>query len=158
MSLVYVALGSNMGVSEDYLRDALSLIEKLPTTENLRISPWYLSAAIGGPTDQPDYLNAVCEFQTQLDADSLLNALQSIEQHAGRKRDIHWGPRTLDLDIIWYENFTSATDRLTVPHPRAHLRAFVVRPLLDLQATFTLGNQSLTTLNSQLADQKIRLR
>ncbi len=158
MSLVYVALGSNLGVPENYLSDALALIETLPTTENLKVSPWYVSAAIGGPKDQPDYLNAVCVFDTQLDAESLLASLQNIENQAGRKREIHWGPRTLDLDIIWYENTICTTETLILPHPRAHLRAFVVKPLLDLNATITLNGQSLTELASQLTDQKIRLR
>ncbi len=157
MSQVFVALGSNLGVSDNLVSDALSKIEKLPTTSGLRTSRWYRTQAIGGPADQPDYLNAVCAFETQLDPLALLRALQRIEAEAGRTREVRWGPRTLDLDIIWVENFHSDTATLTVPHPRAHERAFVLQPLVDLNADFHLQGKAITEWLKSVSDQNIQV-
>jgi 2-amino-4-hydroxy-6-hydroxymethyldihydropteridine diphosphokinase len=143
MKKVFVALGSNLGVPEAQLENAILALKKLPFSQSFDLSHWYKSAPIGGPADQPDYLNAVCTFQTALEPLQLLKALQRIEQLSGRVREVRWGPRTLDLDIIWYENFTSDSSVLTVPHPRAHQRAFVLKPLSDLSPTMTLQGKSL---------------
>lgn len=155
MSLVYVALGSNLGVPESQLAQAVMALKKLPFSQNLKLSRWYKSAAIGGPVDQPDYINAACSFDTQLKPEQLLKALQNIENLAGRTREVRWGPRTLDLDIIWYEGFQSQSSLLSVPHPRAHERAFVLRPLKDLAANFELTGKPLEHWLKQTAEQRI---
>jgi len=155
MSLVYVALGSNLGVPEQQISQALESLANLPETSNLKISHWYKSAPIGGPADQPDYTNAVCSMITKLSPQQLLKELQEIETESGRTREVRWGPRTLDLDIIWFENFTSNTPELTIPHPRAHLRAFVLKPLLDLNAVFSLQNQTLQECLNSTENQRI---
>jgi 2-amino-4-hydroxy-6-hydroxymethyldihydropteridine diphosphokinase len=151
----YIALGSNLGVSAEVLNGALAAIGKLPDTAVQSVSPWYRTAAIGGPGHQPDYLNAVCEIQTGLAADALLSALQQIEQTFGRTREVRWGPRTLDLDIICFDERISAAPELTLPHPRAHLRAFVVRPLADLNPGVVLNGHKLAHWLEQTRDQVI---
>ena len=151
----YIALGSNLGVSAETLDGALDQLDALPGTRVLQVSPWYRSAAIGGPADQPDYLNAVCEITTGLEPRPLLNALHQIEHHFGRERQVRWGPRTLDLDIICYQNVTSEDPALTLPHPRAHERAFVIRPLADIAPELVLGNQPLNHWLEHTRDQAI---
>lgn len=151
----YIALGSNLGVSAEALDGALEKLSALPGTRVLQVSPWYRSAAIGGPADQPDYLNAVCEITTGLDPRPLLDALHQIEHHFGRERQVRWGPRTLDLDIIWYQNVTSEDPELTLPHPRAHERAFVIRPLADIAPELVLRNQPLNHWLEHTRDQAI---
>jgi 2-amino-4-hydroxy-6-hydroxymethyldihydropteridine diphosphokinase len=128
--LVYVGLGANLGEREAALRHALKALGQCPGTRVLRVSPLYGSAPVdaGGP----DYLNAVAELVTTLAPEALLQALQAIEQSAGRERPYRNAPRTLDLDILWFGDRVIDTPTLTVPHPRMAERAFVLRPLADL--------------------------
>ncbi|MEX0623020.1 2-amino-4-hydroxy-6-hydroxymethyldihydropteridine diphosphokinase [Saccharospirillum sp.] len=151
----YIALGSNLGLSADALEGAVAEIAALPETQVQQISPWYRSAAIGGPSNQPDYLNAVCAIDTALEPRPLLQALHQIEHHFGRERQVRWAPRTLDLDIIWFDNLTSPDPGLTLPHPRAHERAFVVRPLADIAPDLVLQGQPLSHWLKQTSDQAI---
>lgn len=155
MNVVYIALGSNLGVSSEHLNTALEKIAQLPNTQDIITSPWYKTTAIGGPDNQPDYINAVCRANTTLEPMILLRHLQAIESLAGRTRDVRWGPRTLDLDIIWYEDVISHQPDLILPHPRAHERAFVLRPLIDLKASFQLKGQPLSILLNKVAHQII---
>ena len=129
-TLVYVGLGANLGEREAALRKALATLGQDPGTRVLRVSPLYGSAPVdaGGP----DYLNAVAEVATTLTPEALLQALQAIEQSAGRERPYRNAPRTLDLDILWFGDQVIDTPTLTVPHPRMAERAFVLRPLADL--------------------------
>ena len=126
----WIGLGANLGERTAALRQAVQALTALPGTCVLRTSSLYRSAPVdaGGP----DYLNAVAEIATPLDAHALLAALQAIEQGAGRERPYRNAPRTLDLDILWFGNRVLATPELTVPHPRIGERAFVLRPLADL--------------------------
>ncbi|MFQ3232075.1 2-amino-4-hydroxy-6-hydroxymethyldihydropteridine diphosphokinase [Reinekea sp.] len=152
---VYIALGSNLENPVSQLNAALDNLSSLPASQLKQISSLYRSTAVGGPDNQPDYINAACLIKTNLESLDLLKALQSIEKNAGRVRDIRWGPRTLDLDIIWVEGETSSDPVLTLPHPRAHERAFVIQPLLELGATFFLENQSLEHWNRLTGQQSI---
>lgn len=129
-SLAYVGLGANLGEREAALRQALGALGQYPGTRVLRVSPLYGSAPVdaGGP----DYLNAVAEVATTLAPEALLQALQAIEQSAGRERPYRNAPRTLDLDLLLHGTATMALPELTVPHPRMHERAFVLIPLLQL--------------------------
>lgn len=129
-TLVYVGLGANLGEREAALRKALATLGQYPGTRVLRVSPLYGSAPVdaGGP----DYLNAVAEVATTLTPEALLQALQAIEQSAGRERPYRNAPRKLDLDILWFGDQVIDTPTLTVPHPRMAERAFVLRPLADL--------------------------
>ena len=126
----WIGLGANLGDRTAALRQAVQALTALPGTCVLRTSSLYRSAPVdaGGP----DYLNAVAEIATTLDAHALLAALQAIEQAAGRERPYRNAPRTLDLDILLYGNQCIATPQLTVPHPRMHERAFVLLPLAEL--------------------------
>ncbi len=156
MKTAYIALGSNLGVPAEHLDFAITQIQKIPQSKVKDISQWYRTSPIGGPANQPDYTNAVCEISTELQPLELLHKLQTIELLAGRTRDIRWGPRTLDLDIIWFEDATSNTQELELPHPRAFERAFVLRPLLDLEAEFELNNETLEELYEKVQHQGLK--
>jgi 2-amino-4-hydroxy-6-hydroxymethyldihydropteridine diphosphokinase len=106
----------------------------LPDTRMTRVSSIYRSAAVG-PGVQPDYLNAVLLLDTKLSAPALLDALQHIEQAQGRVRDIRWGPRNLDLDLLLYGEANITSVHLTVPHPRMQERNFVLYPLREISDT-----------------------
>jgi 2-amino-4-hydroxy-6-hydroxymethyldihydropteridine diphosphokinase len=130
---VFVGLGANLGDPQATLDAALAAIATLPQIELIRVSPRYRTAPIeaGGR----DFINAVAELRTSLDPAALLAALHGIEHQHGRERPYRNAPRTLDLDLLMFGQRmlkTKATDGLTVPHPRLHQRAFVLRPLLDL--------------------------
>lgn len=127
---VFIGLGANLGDRKAALRDALAALGQMPAITVVRVSPLYGSAPVdaGGP----DYLNAVAELATTLTPQALLQALQTIEQAAGRERPYRNAPRTLDLDILWFGDRVIDTPELTVPHPRMAERAFVLRPLADL--------------------------
>lgn len=131
MTRCYIGLGSNLADPAGQLRSALSAIEQIAEIQLTRCSPFYSSAPVG-PGEQPDYVNAVAAVDTALPAESLLGALQAIENNHGRKRTLRWGARTLDLDILLFGDQTLATARLRVPHPRIAERNFVLVPLADL--------------------------
>lgn len=154
MSQAWIALGSNLGDSGALLDQALEQIAQLPGCRLLASSKRYRTAPIGGP-EQPDYLNTACLIDTQLDPTELLHALQRIEQSAGRVRDERWGPRTLDLDIIAIDDLQSDDPALTLPHPRAHQRAFVLYPLADLNPHLVLAGRSVQNWLDTVADQAI---
>ncbi|MCB1705480.1 MAG: 2-amino-4-hydroxy-6-hydroxymethyldihydropteridine diphosphokinase [Halioglobus sp.] len=131
MTAAYIALGSNLQHPAEQLGRAVAALAALPQSRLDAVSSVYRSAAVG-PGPQPDYLNAVALLQTDLPALQLLDALQGIEQAQGRIRDIKWGPRTLDLDLLLYGDETLSTPRLTVPHPQMAHRHFVLYPLREL--------------------------
>ncbi len=137
---VVLALGSNLAQPEQQVRSALQAVAALPDTELLAASSLYLTAPVGY-ADQPDFINAVCLIQTALEAEALLAALQRIEQVFGRERSFRNAPRTLDLDIIDYAGRVSTDEHLILPHPRAHLRSFVMQPLAEIAPDFQLGGQ-----------------
>ncbi len=128
---VVVALGSNLGPSQATLRHEVAELSALPGLEVTAVSPLARTVAVGGPT-QPDFLNAVVLARTTLAPRALLRALQEVEAAAGRERQEHWGPRTLDLDLVVYGSTTAVTDELELPHPRAHQRAFVLQPWAEV--------------------------
>jgi len=104
-------------------------------------SPIYCSLPVG-VTDQPPFLNAVAALDTELGPDALLDVLLAVEAAHGRVRDVRWGPRTLDLDLVWFEGVVRDDPRLTLPHPRAHEREFVLRPLCDLAPDLLLHGRT----------------
>lgn len=124
---VVLAIGSNLGAAQDTLRDAVADLAAIPGVEVLDVSALARTAPVGGP-EQPDFLNAVVIARTTLSPRDLLRATSGIEQAHGRERQVHWGPRTLDIDIIVYGHVSAVTDDLELPHPRAHERAFVLQP------------------------------
>lgn len=124
---VVLALGSNLGSSQQILRSAVSALAALPGVELTAVGPLARTAAVGGPA-QPDFLNTVVLGRTTLSPRGLLHACQGIEQAHDRRRDEHWGPRTLDIDLIVYGTTMAVSDDLELPHPRACERAFVLQP------------------------------
>lgn len=135
LKTVYVALGSNLDNPLEQLKQA---VESLKTFAiDFEVSPFYGSKPLG-PQDQPDYVNAVAKFKTDLAALDLLDRLQQIENQQGRVRLRRWGERTLDLDLLLYGNEQIQNERLTVPHIEMKNREFVIVPLYDLSPELIL--------------------
>ena len=126
----YVALGANLGDAAKALREALAALNAVPGVRVQRASSLYRTAPVDA--SGPDYLNAVAEIATTLSAPALLDALQAIEQAAGRERPYRNAPRTLDLDLLLFGEALIDSPRLTVPHPRMVERAFVLVPLAEI--------------------------
>ncbi|CAM5788699.1 2-amino-4-hydroxy-6-hydroxymethyldihydropteridine diphosphokinase [Cellulomonas persica] len=122
-----LALGANLGNAQETLRTAVGDLDRTPGIDVIDVSPLARTAPVGGP-EQPDFLNAVVLVRTTLSPRDLLRATQAVEQRHGRERTEHWGPRTLDVDIVVYGSVLAVTDDLELPHPRAHERAFVLQP------------------------------
>lgn len=127
----YIVLGSNIGDSETYLNEAVEKIGQIPTCTVEKVSS-YLVTEPYGVTDQPDFLNACLKLRTLLYPEELLKELNRIEKEAGRERIIHWGPRTLDLDILLYDDIVLEEDDLCIPHVEMHKRSFVLEPLAEI--------------------------
>lgn len=129
----YIGLGANLGDARASVKQALQALERLPRTSVTARSPLYLSAPVDAAG--PDYVNAVAELATGLTALELLDALQAVENAAGRERPFPNAPRTLDLDLLLYGDLVQSSERLTLPHPRMNDRAFVLQPLADIASS-----------------------
>lgn len=129
---VFIGLGSNLGDRRRHIQSALQELNRRPGVRVLRVSSLLENPALGGPSGQPDYLNAVAELDTTLSPHELLTVLQAIEDAHGRVRDLPDGPRTLDLDLLLYRDVSLCEAGLEVPHPRMRARAFVMGPLAEL--------------------------
>lgn len=129
----FLSLGSNMGDSRTYLRRAVALIDDVQA-----VSPLYETEPVGG-VEQDAFLNIVVQVSTIRSPEELLELCHRLEQEAERVREVRWGPRTLDVDVVWIDGHTSDDPVLTVPHPRAHERNFVMVPLHDLDPTLALA-------------------
>jgi 2-amino-4-hydroxy-6-hydroxymethyldihydropteridine diphosphokinase len=145
MTVVYLALGSNLGDRLANLRAAVAGLEERGIAVTARSSVWETPPV---PADQPSYLNAVVAAETALDPPSLLRELKAIEHALGRRPGPHWGPRPIDIDILFYGDERIETPELTVPHPRIAGRAFVLAPLADITrgALPCLGESALDLL------------
>ena len=119
-------MGANLGDRAAVLAAAAEAVAALPGVAVVAVSAVYASAAVGGPPGQPSFLNAVLVLDTEVPPDDLLAALHVVESAYGRVREVRWGPRTLDLDLLAYGTVVSSAPELTLPHPRAHERAFVL--------------------------------
>lgn len=131
MNIVYLSIGSNIGDREQYLRGAVQALDWLKGIKIVQVSSIYETVPVGY-TDQADFLNITIQLETTLEPIALLDACQHIEQTLGRERTIRWGPRTVDLDILLYNQDNIEMERLIVPHPRMTERAFVLIPLLEI--------------------------
>ncbi|PLY05742.1 MAG: 2-amino-4-hydroxy-6-hydroxymethyldihydropteridine diphosphokinase [Desulfuromonas sp.] len=136
-SRVFLGLGGNLGDPLNDFRRARQQLAEHPQIELLASSPLYRTPPVGGPAGQPDYLNAVLELRTSLAAGELLELCRGIEKAAGRTRELRWGPRTLDIDLLLFAGLLLDTPELTIPHPRLQHRHFVLLPLNDLAADLT---------------------
>ena len=128
---VYISYGSNMGDSEEYIMDAVRTIADNPLTVLIENSERIVTKPYGD-VKQDDFLNGVCHIKTLMDPEELLIYLHELEQKAGRVRDIHWGPRTLDLDILLYDDITYESDTRVIPHVDMENREFVLAPMCEL--------------------------
>lgn len=131
MNLAFVALGANLDDPVAQVRAAGAALANVPDSRLLRLSSLYRTAPVG-IRGQPDFINAVAALATRLPPPQLLDALFAVERRFGRRREFYQAPRTLDLDLLLYDELVVDSLPLSVPHPRMHLRAFVIAPLLEI--------------------------
>jgi len=151
MNKVYLSLGTNIGQREENLKLAVRLLQEKPNVTVKAISSIYETAPVGY-LDQPSFLNIALYIETSLPAMDVLTICQSVENELGRVRDIRWGPRIIDLDILLFNNDNIEVENLIVPHPRMFERAFVLVPLLEIAASIEalqlqLAKSSLESMN-----------
>ncbi|GHD10775.1 2-amino-4-hydroxy-6-hydroxymethyldihydropteridine diphosphokinase [Zhihengliuella salsuginis] len=147
-----LALGSNLGERGDTLSNAVGDLIAHPGVRLIQVSEVVQTKPVGGPEGQPDFLNMVMEIETSLDPLELLAHCQDVENRHHRVREVRWGPRTLDVDIITHDQTRLDTEKLTIPHPRAAERAFVLQPWAWMDPEATLGGVSVAALAAQAAD------
>lgn len=149
LTRVFIALGSNLGDRSKNLHDAISCLPpKVQVTDQSPIyetKPW-------GYTEQPQFLNQVIQAVTSLTPDELFDYLKTIESKLGRKPAVRYGPRLIDLDLLFYNNLKYRTSELTIPHPRLHERAFVLVPLTDIAPDLIhpVQNKTVSEMLSQI--------
>ncbi len=155
MHKVFVGLGANLNHPREQVLRAFEALAALPHTRLLARSSLYRSAPVGY-LDQPDFINAVAQLETQLSPRELLDALLALERANGRTREFLNSPRTLDLDLLLYDDLQHHEHGLTVPHPQMHKRAFVLLPLLELAPGCIIpGVGSAAAAMQQCGDQKL---
>jgi 2-amino-4-hydroxy-6-hydroxymethyldihydropteridine diphosphokinase len=147
-----LALGSNLGERAGTLQAAVADLAATPGIEVVCVSDTAVTKPVGGPAGQPDFLNLVLRINTDLAPLGLLAACQAIEQAHHRTREVRWGPRTLDIDVITYGGQTSDDPVLTLPHPRAATRGFVLLPWSWMEPDATLGGVPVAELAAAAAD------
>ena len=154
-NISFLSIGSNMGNRLDTFQTAFRLLDENEHIKLVSCSSLYETDPVGY-RDQDCFLNAVFKVETDLKPEELLRTCMQIEQELGRKRDIRWGPRTLDLDILLYNHENVETEILSIPHPRMHERAFVIIPLMELETDINLPkmNTSLSDLLDKIPDKE----
>jgi 2-amino-4-hydroxy-6-hydroxymethyldihydropteridine diphosphokinase len=153
MTVAFVGIGSNLAEPVRQVEEALLELDRLPHSRLVKRSSLYKSAPVGF-ADQPDFINAVAQLETGVSADRLLSELQEIESRHGRKRSFANAPRSLDLDLLMFGNSKLKTRDLTLPHPRMHERAFVLKPLVEISPEVSIpGIGAAKALLEKLEDQ-----
>lgn len=142
MTKAYLGLGTNIGDRLNFLSEACELISQIPETSITKKSKIYETKA-WGYTEQADFLNLCLEIKTNLSPMELLKTCQKIELELKRERVLKWGPRTIDIDILFYDDIISNDEILTIPHPRIHKRAFVMIPLMDINKNLVINNNTI---------------
>ena len=158
MTRVFIGLGGNLGNTLAILKQATEQIGSTAGCKLVHTSSFYQSPAWGGVT-QDDFINAVIEIRTDLDPIFLLGTLLEIEKNFGRNRlnEVRWGPRSLDCDILLYGDLQIDSEQLTVPHPRMTQRAFVLKPLAEIDSQLNIANfGTVSALLSSVSDQLIQ--
>ncbi|PWA12147.1 2-amino-4-hydroxy-6-hydroxymethyldihydropteridine diphosphokinase [Pueribacillus theae] len=158
MAIAYIGLGSNIGNRDEYLYKALKALGNDSAMLVRDVSSIYETDPVGF-TEQPAFLNMVAEIETSLQPLELLASLQKIEDKLGRTREIKWGPRTIDLDILLYNQETVKSERLIIPHPRMKERGFVLIPLFELAPHLSscLFNDSAEMTDEKVLNDGVRL-
>lgn len=154
MNKAYLGLGTNMGDREGYLRQACEILQNHTQINILKISKVYETKA-WGYTEQDDFFNICVEIETELSPGELLKVCHLIEEELNRVRVIRWGPRTIDVDILFFNNIISEDESLTLPHPRIKERAFVLIPLMDLNKELIINNKPIYYYFSKLSKKEI---
>jgi 2-amino-4-hydroxy-6-hydroxymethyldihydropteridine diphosphokinase len=156
----YIGLGSNLQNPPEQIRMAMRAMRKIPRTRIVADSGLFLSKPLvppSGPVPQPDYYNAVVKIETELGPYALLDHLQQIEDAQQRKRRQHWGPRTIDLDILMFDNLQTKDERLTLPHPGLQQREFVLYPLRNIDPALEIpGHGMLSDLITRCPDKGLQ--
>ena len=158
MTRVFIGLGGNLGNTLAILKQATEQIGSTAGCKLVHTSSFYQSPAWGGVT-QDDFINAVIEIRTDLEPNALLDALLDIEKFFGRNRlnEVRWGPRSLDCDILLFGDLQINTEQLTVPHPRLTQRAFVLKPLAEIDTQLNIANfGTVSALLLSVSDQLIQ--
>ena len=155
MTKAIVSVGSNLGTRSKNLAFAFDSLANISNTSILKKSSIYETEPIG--PEQNDFLNAVVLLETQISPIDLLHALQDIENEAGRTRDLKWGPRTLDLDIVDFEGYKSDFTDLVIPHPQAVNRRFVLEPLFEIEPNWKINEVTVADLLDEVSEQRIEL-
>lgn len=155
IQLAYIGLGSNLVSPVEQVRQALTGLAGLPLSRLVIASSLYATRPVG-PQDQPDFINAVAALETSLSPLALLDQLQALEQQHRRRRQRHWGPRTLDLDLLVYGDQHIETPRLCIPHRQMTRRAFVLAPLAEIAPALLLHNKPLTAWLGQISNPGIQ--
>ncbi len=155
MPKVYIGLGSNIGDKSENIRQALKLIDQINSVSVKKVSSFYETEPVGYE-DQDWFVNAVAEIEADLSPEALLDTLKKIEKFIGRKDRIRWGPREIDVDILFYDQMIINTPHLIIPHPRLHERAFVLVPLAEIAKDFVhpIMNKTITELLGEIKSQK----
>ncbi|OWY72720.1 2-amino-4-hydroxy-6-hydroxymethyldihydropteridine diphosphokinase [cyanobacterium TDX16] len=128
----YIALGSNLGRRERNISAALNALETTKEIDVAKVSSLFETEPVGGPDDQPRFINAAAHLRTSLSPERLLAVCQQIESSLGRKREVPWGPRSIDLDILVFADEIRSDPELMIPHPLLHERRFVLEPLAEI--------------------------
>lgn len=152
LARVILALGSNLGERKGTLQSAVADLVDRPEVRLLNVSPVVTTKAVGGPANQPDFLNMVIAVDTTLTPEELLAHCQAVELAHDRTREVRWGARTLDVDIVTYGDLVSDDPVLTLPHPRAAGRAFVLYPWSLMDPNAVLGGVSVAELAAAAPD------
>ena len=153
MTTVYIGLGSNLGDREERLRKAMTLLAAEPGIEVVQVSSLYETAPVGF-VDQPPFLNAIAVLSTDLSPDRLLGICQTVEEQLNRRRSVRWGPRTIDIDVLLFDDEQLALPCLTVPHPRMHERLFVLIPLQEVAPDLVWGGKAVSEYISCVGDRQ----
>ncbi len=158
MSKAYLGLGTNMGDRLDYLMKACSMLQESQNITSVKKSNLYETKA-WGYTEQADFLNMCVEIETNLEPYELLSLCQDIENKLDRVRVIRWGPRTIDVDVLFYDDIISTDEKLLIPHPRIKDRAFVLVPLMDLNKELSIEGKTIEAhLNNLTEDERAEVK
>jgi len=152
---VFLSLGSNIGDRQLHLEEATRLLNETKGLSIVKKSSFYETDPVGY-TDQDTFLNCVIEVATDLEPYEVLSHCMRVEQELKRKRIIRWGPRTIDVDVLLYDDVVMTDEKLTIPHPRMHERAFVLIPLYELAQNIKIQNRPIKELIDQVSDDGIR--
>ena len=155
MKVAYLGLGGNIGDTKKNIEETIELLKKNDEIEVIRVSSFYETEPVGY-TDQAWFLNVVVEIETSLEPLKLLDYCQHVENELKRVRIIRWGPRTIDVDILLYEDFISDSEILTVPHPRMTERAFAMIPLYEINSNLLIYGIDIKQIVENLKGEQIR--